>query len=224
MLILLTFHDIKYSSHNRRLVESSKRMNIFDKYITYTPELLEKEFPEFIKNNSNTLSQPRGRGYWLWKPFLIYETLKRFPNDKIWYMDSGDLINRPDFKKMLLDHFNSNDICLSYSSEFISKRYTKRDCFYYMGCDEERYWNAKQVEAGSCGFKYSDNSLGFLKQWLEYCYDPRILTDMPNQCSLPNFPEFIDHRHDQSILTNMATKYDIKPNDIFRLSGSYNVP
>jgi hypothetical protein len=32
------------------------------------------------------------------------------------------------------------------------------------------------------------------------------LTDLPNTCSLPNYPEFRDHRHDQAILSLLARR------------------
>lgn len=225
MLSLLTFNDDKYAQQNARLVATARKLKLFDRYISYSPTLLEKHFPAFVKEHSSILTQPRGAGYWLWKPFLILKMLEKYgPGTQVWYMDSGDLIRSANFRTALLNHFKVSDICLSYSSQPINKKYTKRDCFYYMECDEEKYWNAPHVEAGGCGFQYSINSRAFLEQWLDYCFDPRILTDIPNECGLPNLPGFKDHRHDQSILTNLALREKILPNNIFKNHGVFNVP
>ena len=52
------------------------------------------------------------------------------------------------------------------------------------------------------------NNINLLNEWLRYCRDPRIITDDPNMCGRPNFIEFKDHRHDQSILTILSIKYN----------------
>jgi len=86
---------------------------------------------------------------------------------------------------------------------------TKRDCFYYMGCDEEKYWNSIQLEDGFLAFRKTQKNIDFLNEWLEYCRDERVVTDIPNQCGLENFDGFVDHRHDQSIVTNLQLKYNL---------------
>jgi len=43
--------------------------------------------------------------------------------------------------------------------------------------------------------------------------DERIASERnQNTCGLPNLPGFVEHRGDQSILTNLSIKYDIKTN------------
>src|SRR5205823_2371810 len=39
--------------------------------------------------------------------------------------------------------------------------------------------------------------------------DRRCITDDMNECGLPNLPRFREHRHDQSILTNLCVKHKI---------------
>ena len=79
-----------------------------------------------------------------------------------------------------------------------------------MDCDKTNYWNADQVEAGIIAFKKTDENILFLQEWLEYAKNKYILTDHPNTSGKANFDSFIDHRHDQSILTNLCIKYDVK--------------
>jgi hypothetical protein len=46
----------------------------------------------------------------------------------------------------------------------------------------------------------------------------KILDDTPNTLGFPNLPNFRDHRHDQSILTNLSIQKNIKSTNI---SGDY---
>jgi hypothetical protein len=55
----------------------------------------------------------------------------------------------------------------------------------------------------------NDVNIEFLKEWQRYLRDPRIVTDENNMYGI-NFPEFKDHRHDQSVLTILCTKYNYK--------------
>jgi Flp pilus assembly protein TadD len=87
--------------------------------------------------------------------------------------------------------------------------WTKRDCFHYMGCDAQHYWNAPQIQATFslwCG----KEAMEFVAEWLRWCQDRRCLTDDSNECGLANLPGFRDHRHDQSILTNLCVDRGIE--------------
>ena len=64
--------------------------------------------------------------------------------------------------------------------------------------------------AGFQFVKKTDFSIEFYTEALKYAQNENIITDLPNICGLPNYPEFEDHRHDQSILTNLAVKHNIK--------------
>ena len=102
----------------------------------------------------------------------------------------------------------TNDIVL-VPDPWPQKMYTKRDCFILMKCDNEKYWESIQVEAGIIVVKKTEYSIKIVDEWLEWCKNENILTDIPNICGKDNFSCFIDHRHDQSVLSNLAKKYNI---------------
>jgi hypothetical protein len=83
-----------------------------------------------------------------------------------------------------------------------------------MDCDSEMYWNAPQLEAGVSYWKVNVKSKEILQEWLEYCKDARMLTDAENVSGLQNHALFKDHRHDQSILTNIVTRRRLPYDDI----------
>jgi len=168
---------------------------------------LEKE--PFREEHRRVLDQERGAGYWLWKPFIIQRELERMgAGDYVVYSDCGRskrFISRS-IRPLLARCSESRGVFPGvYIPQFgPNRKWTKRDCFVLMDCDSERYWNHCQIQPSFSVWQKNDFSLSFLDQWLRYCTDPRILTDIPNACGLPNLPDFIDHRHDQSILTNCA--------------------
>jgi hypothetical protein len=79
-----------------------------------------------------------------------------------------------------------------------------------MGLDKEEYLNQNQLLASYILMRKNDFVLNFVDELLTYAKDYRIITDSPNECGLPNYPEFMDHRHDQSILSLLGRKYNIK--------------
>ena len=58
-------------------------------------------------------------------------------------------------------------------------------------------------------WKNSAFARAFVREWLMHALDPRVISDHPNVCGLPNHVGFIDHRHDQAILTNLVAKHGL---------------
>lgn len=202
------------------MVERVKSDN-FDNIFAYTDKDIINT--DFFKENKEILELNRGAGYWLWKPYLILETLKKMKDgDFLFYSDSGDLLLKGT-KNFISRSVLEGKTKIISTSFFIQKDYTKRDCFVFMNCDSDEYWNAYQVEAGIIGFVKNEENIAFIEEWLEYCKNKYILTDYPNACGFKNFDGFIDHRHDQSILTNLCTKYKIKLTNAIRKYVGVNI-
>jgi len=169
----------------------------------------------FYSEHRAILSQPRGSGYWLWKPFIILDALLQSePGDIVAYYDVGRL--RPHLFHRPISVLLERCVAMGGLLPGVpiplmgpSRRWTKRDCFVLMQCDSPEYWNHCQIQATFSVWKHCPRAVDFVEEWLSYCSDPRILTDMPNQCGQENFPEFIDHRHDQSILSNLVLKHGV---------------
>ena len=163
---------------------------------------------EFYEQNKGILDMERGGGYWLWKPFIILDSLHRMEDgDVVMYMDSGmTLVRKPTpLIKICLE--NGGFFCLK--GAYIQGAWTKRDCFVYMNCDQKKYWEAEQCGGGLLVLQKSKTTVAFVQEWLRYCCEKELITNMPNSCGLPNLEIFREHRHDQSILTNLLVKYQI---------------
>jgi hypothetical protein len=158
----------------------------------------------FYDENREILDHSTGAGWWVWKPFILLETIKKLNHgDFVVYCDCGDMFS-PKVKNFVETHID-NDCCMLLLGGNLNKHYTKRDCFVLMECDEDDYWSAQQLEAGFMVWKVCEQTVKILEDWLHYCLDFRIVSNVPSKLA-EEFPDFVAHRNDQSILTNIAVK------------------
>lgn len=211
-------HFITYATHEFLPLAKQLRDNAlqfgFDDARVYTPADIENS--SFYRQNLAILSRARGAGYWLWKPYLIREQLKMLahPDDVLMYCDAGrstyyQFTKHPE-KLFELARKSSQGFVLPPTFHLGQvKHWTKRDCLILMDCDREPFLSHGQISATWSLWRKTPSSMNFLDEWLEYCQDSRCLTDDPNTCGEPNHAAFIDHRHDQAILTLLALKYGV---------------
>lgn len=209
---LLMFSDKSYESYKNLTVEYLSKFKIFRDFHIFNENDLYKT--QFYLDNKHILDQKRCFGYCLWKPYYILQTLELIPeNEVVLYMDSGDTIINPyGFIELANKAINLQN-AMFIGGFYKQSQYTKYDCFYKMNCLDEKYKNTIQLEAGVVAFKNTSKNKDFVSKWLEYCKDENIVTDMPNVYG-NNFPDFIDHRHDQSILTNLFVDFGCKEFEI----------
>ena len=89
----------------------------------------------------------------------------------------------------------------------LEKQYTKRDAFILLGVDQPFYAETGQFNAAFQVYRKTKFTEFFLGEYLYYAQDKRIITDDANVLGVSNYPEFRDHRHDQSILSLLTKKY-----------------
>lgn len=221
------FSDINYRSNQNLLIQHVKQNSIFDNVLPFYREDIENT--EFYSQNKKILDAERLCGYALWKPYVILESFKKINyGDIVVYMDCGD-IPFQGINEEIKRYLAYNDQYLITTVVHQNKKYTKRDCFVYMNCDEEYYWNGIQLENGFVAFKKTDSNISLVTEWLDYCKDERCVTDISNTSGKENLSGFIDHRHDQSILSLLQLKYHlptsnnirpfIKFNTLFHIKG-----
>lgn len=172
----------------------------------------------FILNNKKFSINDKGYAYWIWKPYLILKTINEIANndDIVFYSDCGDnVVNNPYL--LIYSIINDNNFFI-IENIYKNIQYTKRDCFHLMNCDNELYHNSMQIEAGICGFKKNKYTIDLLNEWLFFCQNYDVISD--NEY-LPRYSNFIEHRHDQSILTNIIIKNNIKKIKIYNLNNYF---
>lgn len=177
------------------LIRSARRKG-FDRVFAYRRHDLTEDFR---RAHRHILDLRRGAGYWLWKPYLIQETLRRAQaGDVVIYLDAGMIVRRP--LDGLIDEAVRSDLVVFRGSR-PNAMHVKRDCFVLTETDMPECHAALQIDASCMVIKNTEANRQFVRIWLDYCADARILTDRPNECAGPNLSAFIDHRHDQAILS-----------------------
>jgi hypothetical protein len=171
----------------------------------YTMNDLEENFR--IQNNS-ILSLNRGAGYWIWKPYIILDAFEKMNDgDFLIYMDSGAyLMKSPDDILRMINHKGVLTFSLGIHKQ---STWCKGDCFVEIFGEDGRdlYKDELQIFASFVFFRKCDYSVKFVKKWLELCCRYELVTDSPSQS--PNYSDFKEHRHDQSLLSLLVYKDDI---------------
>ena len=206
--ILINFAHGSHTKSRKYNTKTGLDIGGFDEAIEYSMSDIDSNF---YNKNRHILEQKRGAGYWLWKPYFILKTLRGCDkDDRVFYCDAGCSFvgSFSDYFFNFLDQEDKGLIL--FNGAHSQSAYTKMDCFYYMGCDSERYFNATQLTATFQLVRKTDFSLSFYESYVEYCEDDRVLTDSPNECGVANTQNFIDHRHDQSVLTNLKEKHGVR--------------
>lgn len=207
----ISFGNEEYYKSLDILEQSSLDIGGVDKFIRYTQLGLKDD--NFWKKNQYILSQSRGAGYWIWKPYIILKTFESLENgDCVLYSDAGLKVidNLNPLFDLMASHPNDGKIIFRVpwiGAQHIAKMWTKKDCFVLTECNESKYWNAPMTNGAVSLWEKNDYNIEFLKEWQRYLRDPRIVSDDFNMCGV-NFPEFKDHRHDQSVLSILCTKYN----------------
>jgi len=158
---------------------------------------------KFYNDNLDLFKYRKYSGYFLWKPYIILEALNSFPNKLILYIDSN--LRFKNFSG--LAKYLDSDYFLIGHKNFINKHWTKRDTFILMDSDEEKYWEAHQIWTTILGFNSSKKE--FLEEYLHYCQDERIVTELPNTQGKENFEGFTAHRWEQSVMSILVEKYNL---------------
>lgn len=216
-VILVNLGTEPYEDSRQRLNASATKERGITKIISHT-FLHTIKGTRFYRKNQEIFDEPRGAGYWLWKPYIIMDALETAKEgDIVVYSDCGVEIIAS-LQPLITICEKETDILLFQNQVYTNAQWTKRDCFIGLHADYPRFWNTYQVDAAFCLFKNIALTRSFVWRWLRACQDVRLLTDMPNVMGKLNLPAFIEHRHDQSILSILAQVYRLP---LYRMPSQY---
>lgn len=205
-VILINYASKPYRKSQKKNSKTAKKYGSFDEIISYNDKNLGQAFKE---KNKKILDLKRGGGYWLWKPYLIKKTLEILNSgDFLFYCDSGSYFV-DSIDDVIQLSLNQNQDIIPFELTHFEKAWTKRDAFVLMDCDSDFYSETKQRLASYVLIRKTEFSIKFVEQWLSYAQDERIITDVDNQCGFENYPEYRDHRHDQSIFSLLTKKHKL---------------
>ena len=214
-LALLTYATTDYASQQRAVVRSARRAGFTDIF-SWDRAMLERT--AFYAQHRALLDRRKGGGLWLWKPFLIERELQRLaPGDFLVYSDCGypwrPLVIRQSLAPLLRWCADANGGVLPgvyVPKHGPNRKWTKRECFIAMQCDSERYWQLPQIQATFSVWQRCPLAEGFAAEWLRWCLQPVALSDERVMPEVREHADFIDHRYDQSVLTNLAALRNVR--------------
>lgn len=208
-ITFITFGGPTQNYHDAvaRLCNQAKKFPMITKIIGYTEKDLHEDL-DFWKNHGTFITNnPRGYGYWIWKPYLIFKTLKQIDNDDLLlYLDCGSELQHraiDDFYKKINLVNMHNIIGTEASSDDIM--FTKADLVKQFNLINSReLLSVHHMQAGAVFMKKTDQILKLYEDFYNICStDYHNIDDTPS--IIPNDSTFIDHRHDQSIF-NLLVK------------------
>lgn len=219
-IYFVSFGDAKYKTTLDRLKNEAESINLFKKVYTYDENTIDLSMhKKFIEENS------RGYGYWIWKPRVILDTLEKIPDGSyLVYADAGCIISE-DSQKGILEILDKIDekglVTFSMNGKDSECTWSKMDTIKKVGVE---HGDKIALVATYIYFKKNENSMKFVKEWLDICESDEYHNIDDSPSVHPNYDSFVEHRHDQSIFSLLCHKYEIKiigiDNSIKHINGA----
>jgi hypothetical protein len=208
-LYFLSFGNNRYNQALYRIRSEAVSLNVFNHIYIYNENEL-KDLTEFWEKNKDfVLSNARGYGYWIWKPFLVKYTLSLMDeNDILVYADAGCQLNPLGIDKFrdyinIVNNSTSGILSFQLQSEHLEKRWTKMDLFNHLKC--HNLADTNQLIATSFLIKKNDKNIKIVNEWYDLCCNYHLVDDSPSISK--NYEIFVEHRHDQSIFSLLRKIY-----------------
>jgi hypothetical protein len=204
---LVTFADTKYTHTLQRIKNEAHRMNIFKNVFVWCEHDLDLDFIDkhfnFIRNNK------RGFGYWIWKPQVILQALRRTARDSVLvYCDAGCSLNPEGIQRLVeygekVKNHPSGILTFKLDGHF-EYNWTKMDVMHYLNYTKSEEISSNQVCATVIIFHNTEKVEEFVQKWIDTCVreNYRYVDDSPTV--IPNTQFYRDNRHDQSIFSILS--------------------
>ena len=204
--VAITYGDALFATSKIRCGRELESLGLFDSVHIYGPEDLGEEFlaahGEFLATN------PRGGGYWLWKSYLIWRELCRLEDgDILVYGDAGNsVVGTPaEFQEILTEIETGEAPLLGEQNNWVGS-YCKVDLMIFMNITPEYGRRGPMIEANRLFFRNCPEMRELAKRWYDICSHHWTIDDTPSQA--PNFPEYVEHRHDQAVFSLLFSEYN----------------
>lgn len=202
MIYHFNYADEKFKKQQNYNTISIRKYIPGIKTLSYTYDDIDSEF---IDKNKSILSQKRGGGYWIWKPYFIKKVFSLMDYDDILiYTDSGSfLLNNID---ALLKELSNKD-AVFFKLPLIEGQWTNEHVLrFFKESFTEIDFNSNQIMANFFIIKKSNTTIKFVDDFFRLSQDPLLITDLATKTESEN-TFFIEHRHDQSILSCLVKHY-----------------
>jgi hypothetical protein len=199
-----TYGDDKFISSKQRIMQEVRENLNFHKHVCYD-EKFKLSLPD-RDEFTNVLNQPRGGGYWMWKPFVICDMLSKMCHgDILVYLDCGrSMSKRKEDTKLLNQYFEelacSKQCIMAFNIGHLEYKWTKGDTLSHFGVREDKdVTHTPQFDAGCLFIRKTDDSVRICHLWKSCALEnPHLFDD--SESKVPNIEGFIENRYEQSVL------------------------
>ena len=214
---LLVVNTTNYWRFNPKFYDNTYE-KYFDNIILYD----ESNFDEYIISIINNIKEKygcRGYGYWIWKPYIILQELKKMnDNDILVFFNSHCSFSDNNLLNAIKDIQDSHLHIFSGWVGFSSKNWVTTklikiiENFYNTKFSDEQL-NSSQHDAGILFIRNDKLSRKIIKEWLDIMINNiEYITDAHNDDD-DNIKTFEENRHDQSVL-DLILKHYHQDNDV----------
>lgn len=194
---LISFGDKKYDKRIEDFKAVALGSSFFDKITVFRYNDLDFQF---VNQFYKVLQFTRGGGF-IWKPYFIKKELQEMNHgDVLFYCDAGCHINK--LGKERFDQYlelltQSETGILVFQMRHKEYEYTKKEVFDYFDTDADVI-DSGQLVATVVLLKKCEHSVKMVDLWYDTVKkNSELFTDNMNNAF--QHPEFVAHRHDQSI-------------------------
>lgn len=204
-IYFVSYGDKNYNIQLNRIKYQAKKFKLFQKVYIYKHRNLDQKFKNIF---NSLLHEKKGGGYWIWKSQVILQTLDKInEGDILLYVDSGSTLNIKG-KERLKEYFNilsdsESSFLFFKMPTILEKNWTTKEVFNYFGVlNDQKITETNQYLGGVLFVKKSQFSINFFKNFQKTVnFDNRLITNFYDD---NQHQEFMEGRHDQSILSVMA--------------------
>lgn len=199
---LVSFADGTFAGRRTQFEKEAEALSVFDDMFIYDSGTLPASFR--AKHLDFMQSQPRGFGYWIWKPLIIHETLvMSSTDDVVVYLDIGFTLNaagRDRFMDYVEIATESRHKMLSFQNVHTEYKWTKMDLAKRLRIEKSfPVMHTSQLTSGFIVLGKTASNIELLQEWQQVAVESDYRYSDDSRSTVENHPEFIEHRHDQSI-------------------------
>ena len=217
---LVTFASPRFRHRQFLLGWSALANGVVDTVTHWTPEEL---LAAGFENRCPTIRlTERGSGFYAWKPFIIQKKLEVAPEgDIVFYCDVGRTFPYKLLSSSLqvfLDWMKTHKQSIMPGIQIPwggpMSMWTKRDAFISMSMDTPSIHAAAPIQASFSMWINGLDSKEIVAEWMNLSAQRQLISDDPSVMGLPELSGYIEHRHDQSLLSLVCLKHGIQGIDI----------
>jgi len=197
-----------------RLVNQATKTDIFDEIVSYTDSDLKSMSDFWGIHGEFVLSHPRMYGYGIWKPYLVMKELEGLVDgDILFYADSGcefdlDCENPKEEFDKIIEKLQTDHKFIATLANW-DKNMNKMDTVCSLEMQDHPEFLTEQIQSTTFVMEKCERTTSFVKEWYELCCNYHLINDVSS--NIPNRPEYINHCHEQSVMSLLLKKKEFYP-------------